>query len=95
MQELINTGLGLLQTLALNVKAQQDIMRCRFMELLPTFLGGDRPKRIREKSLSILQHLTTSAEHAEVLLRHNVVILIVQEVSCSVGLHLSPLAQPS
>ena len=55
-------------------------MRCRFMELLPHFLGGQREKRLREKALTILQHLTSNVEHANLLLKHNIVILIVQDL---------------
>jgi hypothetical protein len=77
---LLGVALGMLQNISLYPQAQAEIMRCRFMELIPKFLGGQKDDAIRLKSLSILHHLTGHAEHAALLIRHNVAILLCQEL---------------
>ena len=78
--EQLEVALALLQNLSLHHPAQSEIMRCRFMEVIPQMLGGQKPDSIRLKSLSILHHLTSNAEHATLLIKHNVAILLCQEL---------------
>ena len=77
----LEIGLALLQNLSLLTAAQIDIMRCRFMQLVPRYLNGCKPLSIRLKALSIVQHLTSNPEHACLLIRHNLVILLTQELA--------------
>jgi hypothetical protein len=74
----INLGLALLQNLSLLPDTRHDIMRCRFMELLPSLLLGARPTPIRRKGLTVVQHLTSSAEHSQTLTAHNLIALLLQ-----------------
>ena len=56
-------------------------MRCHFMEVLPKYLGGAKPISIRLKALAVVQHLTSTTEHASLLIRHNLAILLIQELN--------------
>eukprot|EP00322_Chrysochromulina_rotalis_P013916 CAMPEP_0115876036 /NCGR_PEP_ID=MMETSP0287-20121206/25433_1 /TAXON_ID=412157 /ORGANISM="Chrysochromulina rotalis, Strain UIO044" /LENGTH=742 /DNA_ID=CAMNT_0003331373 /DNA_START=47 /DNA_END=2275 /DNA_ORIENTATION=+ len=80
-EELLGAALGLLQNLSLFPPACADIMRCKFMEKLPRYLLGHAPQSIRIKALSILQHLMACNEHAALLIRHNAVYLLCQELA--------------
>jgi len=76
----LEIGLALLQNLSLFGPACSDIMRCPFMEHLPRYLGGAHSLSVRLKALSVLQHLTNCSDHAVLLIRHNVIILLLQEL---------------
>lgn len=47
-------------------------------QFLPKYLGGKKPTQLRVKALAILNHLTANPEHATLLIRHNLAILLVQ-----------------
>ncbi len=65
-EDVVNVALALLQNLSLDKDGRSAVMRCRFMELLPSFLLGNRSVPLREKALRIVHHLTAAADHAKV-----------------------------
>ncbi|KOO23997.1 hypothetical protein Ctob_005783 [Chrysochromulina tobinii] len=78
---LLEVGLGLLQSMSLFPPACTDVMRCQFMEDLPKYLGGAKPKHMRLRALTVVQHLTHITDHARLLIRHNMVVLLLQELN--------------